>query len=354
MKQEIMKALVYHAPGKISLDDVPVPKIVQPTDAIVRVTLSTICGSDIHIIAGHTPVKYPKIMGHEFCGEIVELGSAVKNLKIGEKVAVSCISSCGECYYCKMGQHVHCTDPDSACFGTEGNLDGCQAEFIRVPHASYCTYKIPDGFSEEDMLFVGDILSTGYFAAENASIQPGDTVLIIGAGPVGMCAATCARLWGPAKIIISDLIQSRVDVSLKEGIADVGLNPKNEDVVKIIRELTEGRGSDRVIEAVGLEETLTTALEAVRVNGNVSTIGVYAESVSLQLQKLWSKTVTLRWGFVPVDHMPELIKLIQEGKINIQFLMTHRAPLNDIVKGYDIFGNKKDGCLKWVVTPYER
>jgi len=354
MNQETMKVLVYHKPGKIGLEDAPVPKLMKPTDAIVRVTLSTICGSDIHIVAGHTAVQYPKIMGHEFCGEIMELGSAVKNLKIGDKVAVSAIASCGECYFCKLGHRVHCPDPDSACFGTEGSLDGCQAEYIRVPHAANSMYKIPEGFSEEDMLFVGDILSTGYFAAEQARIQPGDTILIMGAGPVGMCAAVTAKLWGPAKIIIVDIEQSRLDVCLREGIVDIALNPREVNILEKVLELTEGRGVDRAIEAIGLEETLLTALEAVRVGGNVATIGVYAQPITLPLQTLWQKAVTLSWGFVPVDHMPELIKLIQEGKINTRFLITHRAPLNDIVKGYDIFGNKTDGCIKWVITPYER
>jgi alcohol dehydrogenase len=359
MKYDTMKALVYHEAGKISLDDAPMPKIIKPTDAIVKVTLSTICGSDIHIVAGHTGIQPPLIVGHEFCGEIEELGSAINNFKVGDKVAISCVAFCGECYYCKQGLYYHCTDPECTCFGTNRaggspSLDGCQAEYVRLPYASNYMHKIPEGFTEEDMLFVGDIVSTGYFGSKQVNIQPGDTVLIIGAGPVGMCAAITAKLWGPAQIIIVDPVQSRLDVCLREGIADYALNPTDIDVLGKVRALTDRRGADRVIEAIGLEETLLTALQAVRIGGNVCTVGIYAKPVTLPLNTLWVKNITVSMGFVPMDHMPELIKLIQGGKINTKFLMTHKAPLNDIVKGYDVFGNRKDGCLKWVITPYER
>ncbi|MHB8076705.1 alcohol dehydrogenase [Desulfosporosinus fructosivorans] len=358
MKQETMKVLVYHEPGKIGLEDAPVPEIIKSSDAIVKVTLSTICGSDIHIIGGHAGVQPPHIIGHEFCGEIVELGSAINDFKVGDKVAISCVASCGECFYCRQGLHYHCTDPDCTCFGTNRangpSLNGCQAEYVRLPYASNYMHKIPEGFTEEDMLFIGDILSTGYFGCEQAHIQPGDSVLIIGAGPVGMCAAITAKLWGPAQIIIVDQIQSRLDVCLREGITDIALNSTDVDVLKKVRELTDGRGADRVIEAIGSEATLLTSLRAVRIGGNVCTIGSYAKPVTLPLNTHWVKNITLSMGFVPVDRMPELIKLIQGGKINTKFLMTHRAPLNDIINGYDVFGNKKDGCLKWVITPYER
>lgn len=354
-----MKVLVYKEPGKIALEDAPVPSITQPTDVILKVTLSTICGSDIHIVAGHTPVKYPKIVGHEFCGEVVEAGANVKTLGVGDKVAASCIAYCGECFNCKNGHHVHCTGGDAACYGTQGDLDGAQAEFIRVPHADKCLFKIPEGRTEEDMLFVGDILSTGYFAAEQANIKPGDSILIVGAGPVGMCAAMTAKLWGPSQIIMVDEIQSRLDVCKAQGLADT-IICKHVDkdsmggIIEQVFGLTGGRGADRAIEAIGFEETLSLALDAARVGGNVSTIGVFPAPVTLQLQYLWQKALTLTWGFVPVDRMPELMTLIDKGVIDTKFLMTHRAPLNDIEKGYDIFGNKRDGCLKWVITPYER
>ena len=357
MEQQTMKAMLWGEDKGISIIDTPVPKIIKSTDAIVRVTLSTICASDIHIVGGHTYVVPPQIVGHEFCGEVVELGSDVKEFKVGDKVAVSCLPFCGECFFCQQGLHFQCTDPEVTCFGTNmgpTKLDGCQAEYIRVPYAKNTMQKIPEGFTEEDMLFVGDILSTGYFASEKANIQPGDTVLIIGAGPVGMCAAITAKLWGPANIIICDGVQSRLDVCLKEGIVHTALNVNEVNIVEKVRELTDGLGPDRVIEAIGLEPTLITALQAVRMGGNVVTIGVYGESVTLPMAEIWYKNISLSMGFVPMNHMPELIKLIQGGQINTKFLMTHRAPLNDIVKGYDVFGNKKDGCLKWIVTPYEK
>ncbi|WP_094607689.1 Alcohol dehydrogenase [Sporomusa silvacetica DSM 10669] len=354
MEQKTMKALVYHGPGEISLDDVPVPHIQKPTDVILKVTLSAICGSDVHIIEGHTPVKPPKIVGHEFCGEVVEIGSAVKKLKVGNKVAVSCIAYCGECYYCKNNNHVHCIDSDAACFGTQGNLDGAQAEYIRLPYAENYSYIIPEGMTEEDVLFVGDILSTGYYAAKKANIKPGDTIVVIGTGPVGMCAMETAKLFGPAKIIAVNRNQERLNYALECGIADIGLNPKKVDVVEEVRKLTDGHGADCVIEAMGIEQTFTTAIEAVKVGGTVSTVGVYSQPFLLQMQNYWMKNLTLNWGFVTVEHIPALIKLIQGGKINTKYLITHKAPLNDIVKGYDVFKNRKENCIKWLITPYER
>lgn len=354
MVQQTMKALVYHEPGKISLDDVPVPKISAPTDAIVKVTLSTICGSDIHIYQGGLPdVKYPKILGHEFCGEIIEIGNAVEGFEVGDKVAVSCLAYCGECFFCHEGFYAHCTEPTCGCFGVYAP-EGCQAEFVRLPYAEKCMYKIPEGLTEEDVLFVGDILSTGYYGAERAMIQTGDVVVVVGAGPVGMCAMISAGLFGPSQIIAVDTNQSRLDVTLREGIADIALNPKDIDVIAKIKELTDGRGADRTIEAVGASPTMDIALGTVRSGGVVSTIGVFEKSFELHLERLWALNIYLSMGFVPMNHVPQLIKLIEKGKINTNFLITHRAPLNDILKGYDIFGNKKDNCLKWLVTPYER
>lgn len=349
-----MKALVYHGPEKISLDDVQEPKMKAPTDAIVKVTLSTICGSDIHIWhGGMKEVEYPKILGHEFVGEIVELGDEVKGFKVGDRVAVSCLAYCGECFFCKEGFYAHCTEPTCGCFGVH-TPEGCQTEFVLLPYAQNCMYKIPESLTEEDVLFVGDILSTGYYGAERAKIEPGDTVAVIGSGPVGMCAMTTARLFGPSEIIAVDMNQGRLDAALKAGIADRALNPKDVDVAATIKELTEGRGADRTIEAVGAAPTLDLALNSVRSGGIVSTIGVYEKPFELHLEWMWYLNIYLSMGFVPMNRVPQLIKLIEKGKINTNFLITHRAPLNDILKGYDIFGSKKDNCLKWVVTPYER
>lgn len=347
-----MKALVYRGPEKIGLEDVPVPHIIEPDDAIVRVTTSTICGTDIHIWHGGMPeVQAPRVIGHEFVGEVVEVGPNVRNAKVGDKVAVSCVTQCGECFYCVRGMYSHCTT-GSWIFGYM--IDGCQAEYVRVPHANLGMFSIPEGLTEEDVLFVGDILSTGYFGAENAKIEPGDTVAVMGCGPVGMCAMTTARLWGPSRIIAVDINQDRLNVALKQGIADIGLNPLNVNVPEAIKELTGGLGADRTLEANGATPTYQLALDCVRPGGNVSLIGVFEKPQELAMNKLWIKNINISMGLVNANRIPQLLKLIKAGKINTNFLITHRAPLNDIVKGYDVFGNKKDNCLKWVVTPFER
>lgn len=349
---EKMKALVYRGPEKISLEDVPLPKIIEPDDAIVRVTTSTICGTDIHIWHGGMPeVQSPRVIGHEFVGEVVEVGPNVRNAKVGDKVAVSCVTQCGECFYCVRGMYSHCTT-GSWIFGYA--IDGCQAEYVRVPHANMGMFTIPEGLSEEDVLFVGDILSTGYFGAENAKIEPGDTVAVMGCGPVGMCAMTTARLWGPSKIIAVDINQERLDIALKQGIADVALNPLNVNVPERIRELTDGLGADRTMEANGATPTYQLALDSVRAGGNVSLIGVFEKPQELAMNKLWIKNINISMGLVNANRIPQLLKLIRDGKINTNFLITHRAPLNDVVRGYDVFGNKKDNCLKWVITPYQK
>ncbi len=349
---ETMKALVYRGPEKIGVEDVPMPKIIESDDAIVRVTTSTICGTDIHIWHGGMPeVEAPRIIGHEFCGEVVEVGSAVRDFKAGDKVAVSCVTQCGECFYCVRGIYSHCTT-GSWIFGYM--IDGCQAEYVRVPHANMGMFKIPEGLTEEDVLFVGDILSTGYFGAEQACIEPGDTVAVMGSGPVGMCAMMTARLWGPSRIIAVDLNQDRLDEAVERGIADLSLNPAKVNVGDAIRDLTDGRGADRTIEAVGAKGTYEMALDAVRPGGNVSIIGVFEQPQTIPMNTLWIKNIRISMGLVNANRIPELINLIKAGKIDTNFLITHRAPLNDIIKGYDVFENKKDNCLKWVVTPYQK
>jgi len=234
-------------------------------------------------------------------------------------------------------------------------IDGCQAEYVRVPHANLGMFTIPDGLTEEDVLFVGDILSTGYFGAEQGRIEPGDTVAVMGGGPVGMCAMTTARLWGPAEIIAVDINQERLDFAVKNGIADIGINPNTVgNVGDAIRERTGGRGADVTIEANGFKPTFDMAVDSVRPGGTISLIGVFEKPQELAMNTLWIKNIRISMGLVNANRIPELIKLIQTGKINTNYLITHRAPLNDILKGYDVFGGKKDGCLKWVVTPYQK
>jgi alcohol dehydrogenase len=361
MDQKTMKALIYHGPSHISLDDVPVPQIEEPTDAILKVTTSTICGSDIHIIHGYIPSVQPgTVVGHEFCGEIVELGSSIGGgFKVGDRVAVSCIVHCGKCFYCLNDQPQYCVAgrgtkgwDNSMLFGNY--IDGCQAEYIRVPLAETGMYKIPEGLDDLDVLFVGDILSTGYFGAEKCNIQHGDTVVVWGSGPVGMCAMASARLWSPAKIIGVDLDQYRLETAKKNGVCDVIINSGKEDAAAKIMELTNGRGADCAIEAIGLVPTIDSAMKTLRVGGTLEVIGFGTPTYELSMTDLFMKNLTIGSGLVPANHMARLIELIHKGKLNLRFLATHTKPLNDIVEGYDIFGNKKDNCIKWVVTPYEK
>jgi len=349
MNQKTMKAVVYHGPGKISLDDVPVPTITAPTDAIVKVTTSTICGTDIHIEAGGVPtVKPGTIIGHEFCGEVVELGSSVNNFKVGDKVAVSCVTFCGECFWCLRGNYARCANGSWILGHT---INGCQAEYTRVPYANFGMQKIPAGLTDEDVLFTTDILSTGYYGAERGMIKPGDTVAVMGCGPVGMCAMATSRLWGPAQVIAVDTNEFRLGVAKQNGVADVTINPAKEDAVAKIKDLTNGRGADVTIEAVGVDPTYKLAIDAVRPGGNVSLIGVFEHAVELPMQELWIKNIYISMGLVDMNRMPQLIDLIAKGKLNMKFLQTHVKPLNNIMEGYDVFGKKKDNCLKWLVKP---
>ena len=347
MEQKTMKAVVYHGPGKVSLDEVPVPKLIESDDAIVKVTTSTICGTDIHIQHGGVPTVMPgTIIGHEFCGEVVEVGPSVTTAKVGDRCAISCVTACGHCFFCRKGEYSQCTT-GSWMFGH--TIDGCQAEYVRVPHANMGMYKIPDGLVDEDVLYVGDILSTGYFGAEKAEIKPGDTVAVFGSGPVGMCAMATARLWGPACIVAVDTNEFRLETALKQGIADVALNPEKCDVVAEIKKLTDGHGADSTIEAVGITPTYNMAINCVRNAGVVSIIGVFEKPQELKMNELWIKNIKVHMGLVKTDCIPALLKLIKAGKINMRFLQTHQAALGDIINGYDIFGNKKDNCIKWIV-----
>lgn len=351
MNTETMKAVVYQGPGKMSLENVKVPVIQEADDAIVRVTKSTICGTDIHIMSGGLPAVEPgRIIGHEFVGEVVEIGPSVRSAKVGDKVAVSCVTQCGECFYCVRQMYSQC-ETGSWVFGYL--IDGSQSEFVRVPHANMGLHQIPDDLTEEDVLFVGDILSTGYFGAENGNIQSGDTVVVLGSGPVGMCAMMSSRLFGPSKIIAVDMDQHRLDTAIEQGIADIAINPGKEDAIEKIKTLSGGRGADVAIEAVGVKGTFDLALNSVRPGGTVSILGVYEEPQNLPMNELWIKNIKISMGLVNANRIPELIRLIQDGKLNTNFLITHREPLNDIMHGYDVFGNKKENCLKWVVTPFE-
>lgn len=341
---ETMKAFVYHGPENMSLDQVPKPKILKPTDAIVKVTTSTICGTDKHIRHGGLPEVEPgRIIGHEFCGIVEEVGPAVTKFKKGDRVAVSCVTQCMDCFYCRRGMYSQCVD-GSWIFGYM--IDGCQADYVRVPYADSGMYIIPEGLTDEDVIFVGDILSTGYYGAEMGRIQPGDTVAVFGSGPVGMCAMATARLWGPANIIAVDIDDSRLEFAQKNGWADMGLNPNKVDVPQAIKDLTEGRGADVTIEANGFEPTFKGALDSVRPGGTVSVIGVFETPQTVPMNKLWIKNITITMGLVNANRIPELINLIKAGKINMKPLITHSLPLSEVAEAYDIFEERRDKAIK--------
>lgn len=341
---ETMKAFVYHGPENMSLDQVPKPKILKPTDAIVKVTTSTICGTDKHIRHGGLPEVEPgRIIGHEFCGIVEEVGPAVTKFKKGDRVAVSCVTQCMDCFYCRRGMYSQCVD-GSWIFGYM--IDGCQADYVRVPYADSGMYIIPESLTDEDVIFVGDILSTGYYGAEMGRIQPGDTVAVFGSGPVGMCAMATARLWGPANIIAVDIDDSRLEFAQKNGWADMGLNPNKVDVPQAIKDLTEGRGADVTIEANGFEPTFKGALDSVRPGGTVSVIGVFETPQTVPMNKLWIKNITITMGLVNANRIPELINLIKAGKINMKPLITHSLPLSEVAEAYDIFEERRDNAIK--------
>ena len=346
-----MKALVCHQNGSIQLMDRPLPAIQNTRDAVVRVTLSSICTSDLHIMHGAVPRAKPEtVLGHEFVGEVMEVGADIHNLHPGDRVAANCITFCGECWFCRHGFINNCQHGgwELGC-----RIDGCHAEYVRVPFADMGLTRIPDGVTDQNALFVGDILSSGYFGAELCSIRPGDTVAVIGAGPVGLCAMSCSKLFGAAKVIALDVDESRLALAQKQRICDEAVHPGRQDAKQIVDALTDGRGADGVIEAAGSEESFRTAWEIARPNGTVAVVAMYEGAQVLPLHQMYGKNLIFKTGGVDAVHCEKLLKLIESGRLSTDFLITHTAPLNDIVEGYRIFGQKSDGCLKWAITPYQ-
>lgn len=346
-----MKAVVFHGNDDLRFESVPRPQLINAGDALVRVTTTTICGSDIHIKhhGEALRVKSGNTIGHEFVGIVEQVGDQVSNFIPGERVAVACVFSCGECFYCRKGFPSQCQQ--GSVFGGGGKLDnrGAHAEYVRVPFAAKTMQKIPAGLSDEDVLFVGDILSTGYYGAERGEVKAGDTVVVIGSGPVGMCAMISARLFGAQQIIAVDLDNHRLGVALEQGIADKGINPQSDNPLEVIKELTEGRGADVVIEAVGSKTSFEAAFSYIRPGGTVSLLGVYTMGVDFPINQYWRKNLAVKMGLVEVTHMNSLIELIKDRRINTNFLITHVLPFAEIMKGYEIFENRGDNALKVVL-----
>ncbi|CFY08572.1 Polyketide synthase, enoylreductase [Syntrophomonas zehnderi OL-4] len=356
MSAATMKALVYQGPNNFSLMDVPMPKILAPTDVIGKVTLAAVCSSDIHMAQGDLPnTPTPRIMGHEFCIEITEVGSDVKKFKVGDRCVVKPGAHCEECLMCRMGLVALCEN--GGVFGSNGKLEGGHAEYVRVPWADQENqlHKIPEGMSEEDIILAPDMLATAWFGIANTQLQPGQSLAVIGVGPVGLSTCLLAKkVFGAGKVIAVDIAQYRLDLAVKEGIADYVINPATDDVAQKFLEITGGLGVDATVETTGLETTMAMAVSATRPGGIVSTVAIFSDMlVKLPLVEMIVKNQQLKMGIQVNDGVPEMIDLIKQGKLDTKFMLTHRAPLNDIINGYEVFGKQQDGCIKWLVTPFE-
>ena len=346
-----MKAVVYKGKGILALEERPVPRILDEKDAIVKVTLTTICSSDIHIKRGAVPKAVPgTILGHEFVGEVVETGSGVRKVKAGDRVSVNVETFCGECFFCKRGFVNNCQDPQGG-WALGCRIDGGQAEYVRVPYADNGLTVIPDGVTDEQALFNGDILSTGYWAADIGKIRPGDTVAVIGAGPTGLCTMACARLYTPARILAIDTDPYRLDLAKKKGLADMTLIPGEGDLPEKVRDLTEDRGADVVLEVAGGEDTFQTAWQIARPNAVVVVVAMYEEPQALPLPDMYGKNLTFRTGGVDGRYGQEIMDLTARGKLDVSFLITHRCGLDEIMDAYEIFEHKKEHVIKFAVKP---
>src|SRR5690349_2132650 len=332
-----MEALVYHGPGKRAWEFVPDPAIREPTDAIVRIESSTICGTDLHILKGDVPEVTPgTILGHEAVGTVVEVGAAVTTLAPGDRVLVSCITSCGRCRFCKEGHYGLCTGGGGWIFGHL--IDGLQAEYARVPFADTSLYKVPEHLTDEQVLFLADILPTAYeVGVLNGRVVPGDTVAIVGAGPIGLAAIMTARLHTPGRIVVIDLADARLAKALDFG-ADVAINNSSEDAVARVMDLTGGLGADVAIEAVGVPETFELCADLIRPGGRLANVGVHGHPATLHLEKLWIRDVLITTGLVDTTTTPKLLKLIAAGRLDPTPFATHRFALADAEEAYDVFG----------------
>ncbi len=344
-----MRAVVYRGEGRVALEKRRIPRILDPRDALIRVTLTTICSSDIHIKHGAVPRAVPGVtLGHEFVGQVVETGSQVRKVKSGDRVSVNVETFCGECFFCRKGFVNNCTDKNGG-WALGCRIDGGQAEYVRVPYADHALTRIPDSVSDEQALFVGDILATGYWAAKIGELKPADTVAVIGAGPAGLCTMMCARLYTPAKIIAIDPDESRLALAKEQGLADVVLVPGKEEIEKSVLRETGGRGADRVFEAAGAAKTFCLAWQIARPNAIVTVVAMYEEDQILPLPVMYGKNLTFKTGGVDGSDCEEIMNLISCGKLDTGFLITHRMDFAHIMDAYDIFEKKKDHVIKIAV-----
>lgn len=345
-----MKALTYHGAGKIALEDKPKPFIQKPTDAIVKIKKTTICGTDLHILKGDVPtVTDGRILGHEGVGIIEEIGANVSNFKVGDRVLISCITSCGTCTNCKKGMYSHCENGGGWILGNL--IDGTQAEYVRIPFADNSLYAVPAGADEEALVMLSDILPTGFECGVlNGQVKPGDTVAIVGSGPIGLAALLTAQFYSPAEIIMIDIDDNRLKISKQLGATQT-INNSDGGAVEKVMALTGGRGVDVAIEALGMAATFDVCQSIVAAGGHIANIGVHGKPVQLNLDKLWSHNITLTTRLVDTVTTPMLMKTVASGKVQPKQLITHHFKLDDVMKAYDTFKNAmKENALKIIIS----
>jgi len=347
-KLTTMKALVYHGPGKKAWEDHVKPTVIDPTDAIVRVTKTTICGTDLHILKGDLPACTPgRILGHEGVGVIDSVGPAVTAFKAGDRVLISCVSACGKCEYCRKGMFSHCTTGGWILGNT---IDGTQAEFVRTPHADTSLYPIPEGADEEALVMLSDILPTGFECGVlNGKVQPGATVAIVGSGPVGLAALLTAQFYSPGEIIMIDLDDGRLEVAKRFGATQT-INSTDGKAVETLMKLTGGKGVDTAIEAVGIPATFELCEQIIAAGGVIANIGVHGVPVALHLERLWDRNISITTRLVDTASTPMLLDILRAHKIDPRQLITHRFKFDQIIDAYDTFGNAaKTKALKVLI-----
>lgn len=348
-----MKAAVFFGPGKIRLDEKPIPS-VGPGEALIKITTTTICGTDIHILKGEYPVEPGLIIGHEPVGVIAELGVGVSGYTVGQRVIVGAITPCGQCHSCLDGHQAQCQGKAMGGWRFGNTIDGCQAEYVKVPFAMANLTAVPDGLTDEQVLMCPDIMSTGFGGAESGHIKIGDSVVVFAPGPIGLCAIAGARLMGASQIIIVGSRPERLEMARRLG-ADVALDYKKVDPVAEIMKLTEGRGVDVSIESVGTPETFERCLRALKPGGTLSSLGVYSGKLSIPLDAyaagLGDHTIVTTLCPGGKERMRRMMNIVASGRTNLEPLVTHRFKLDQIEEAYDLFGNQRDGVLKVAITP---
>jgi alcohol dehydrogenase len=347
--KDMMNALVYNGPGQRAWQSVPKPRVRDPGDAVVRITTSTICGTDLHIMKGDVPTVTPgRILGHEGIGVIDSVGPLVSTFHTGDRVLISCVSACGICDLCRKGMYSHCRTGGWILGNT---IDGTQAEYVRTPHADTSLYPFPAGADEEAVVMLSDILPTAFECGVlNGKVQPGDTVAIVGAGPIGLAALLTAQFYSPAAILMIDLDDNRLGVAKQFGATTL-VKSSDGTAVERVMALTGGAGVDVAIEAVGITATFDICQSILAAGGRLANIGVHGKPVELHLEKLWDRNIAITTRLVDTAAIPMLLKLVASGKLQPAKLVTHRFPLGDIMKAYDTFGNAaKERALKVILT----